>query len=77
MLSAIGLTSDNAARAKSFFDRALIADADSFDALIESGYADLVASLLGTDSMAAFGAAEAKLTKALSSVPDQRVAICG
>ena len=67
-----GLTPDNVAQARSFFDRALTADPDNVDALIGSARADAVegANFFVTDPMAAFAAAEAKLTKALSSVPD-------
>ena len=67
-----GRTPDNVAQARSFFDRALTADPDNVDALIGSARADVVegALLFVTDPTAAFAAAEAKLTKALSSVPD-------
>jgi TolB-like protein len=67
-----GVTADNLARARSFFDRALTADPDNVDALIGLARADALqgASFFGTDPMAAFMAAEARLTKALSSVPD-------
>jgi TolB-like protein/class 3 adenylate cyclase len=67
-----GLTPDNVAQARSFFDRALSADPDNVDALIESARADALSGVLlfVTDSAAALAAAEAKLTKALSSVPD-------
>ena len=67
-----GLTPDNVAQARSFFDRALAADPDNVDALIGSARADVIegATFFVTDPMAAFAAAEAKLTKALSSVPD-------
>ena len=67
-----GMTPDNVAQARSFFDRALAADPDNVDALIGSARADVRegAILFVTDPMAAFAAAEAKLTKALSSVPD-------
>ena len=67
-----GATTDNLARAQSFFDRALAADPDNVDALIGSAVADAVEGALSfsADPMAAFAAAEAKLTKALSSVPD-------
>ena len=67
-----GSTPDNIAQARSFFDRALSADPDNVDALVGSARADAVegALLFVTDRMAAFAAAEAKLTKALSSVPD-------
>ena len=67
-----GYTPDNVARARSFFDRALTADPDNVEALVGSGRADAVdgATLFLTEPIAAFTAAEAKLTKALSSVPD-------
>jgi TolB-like protein/Flp pilus assembly protein TadD len=66
-----GLTRDHVARAHSFFDRALAADPDNVDALIGSARADVreAANFFVTDPMAAFAAAEAKLTKALSSAP--------
>ena len=67
-----GRTPDNVTHARSFFDRALAADPDNVDALIGSARADIAegVNIMVTDPMAAFAAAEAKLTKALSSVPD-------
>ena len=67
-----GATGDNLAGARCFFDRALTADPDNVEALIGSARADAVEGAFSyvTDPMAAFAAAEAKLTKALSSVPD-------
>ena len=66
-----GVTPDNLARARGFFDRALTADPDNVDALIGSARADATeGGFLVADPMAAFAAAEPKLTKALSSVPD-------
>ncbi len=67
-----GSTPDNVAQARRFFDRALSADPDNVDALVGSAGADAVegALLFVTDRTAAFAAAESKLTKALSSVPD-------
>ena len=67
-----GRTPDNVAQARSFFDRALTADPDNVDALVGSAGVDIVegANSFVTDPTAAFAAAEAKLTKALSSVPD-------
>jgi TolB-like protein/class 3 adenylate cyclase len=67
-----GLTPENAAQARSFFDRALSADPDNVDVLIGSAGVEATegAFLFVSDTMAAFAAAEAKLTKALSSVPD-------
>jgi TolB-like protein/class 3 adenylate cyclase len=67
-----GMTPDYVAQARGFFDRALAADPENVDALIGSAVADVregVNSFV-TDATAAFAAAEAKLTKALSSVPD-------
>ena len=67
-----GSSPDIMAQARGFFDRALAADPDNVDALVGLANADLVESahLLVTDRMATFAAAEAKFTKALSSVPD-------
>src|SRR5271167_501262 len=55
-----GLTPDNMARARSFFDRALTADPDNVDALIRSAGADASAGVLlfDADPAAAFIAAE-------------------
>jgi tetratricopeptide (TPR) repeat protein len=67
-----GMTPDNVAQARSFFDRALTADPDNVDALIGSATADIRAGIFFfvANPSAAFAAAEAKLTKALSAVPD-------
>jgi TolB-like protein/class 3 adenylate cyclase len=67
-----GRTPDNLAQARGFFDRALTVNPDNADALIGSARVDFNegALLFVTDPMAAFAAAEAKLTKALSSAPD-------
>ena len=67
-----GMTPDTVAKARSFFDRALTADPDNVEALIGSAAADWRAGahLFVTEPTAAFAAAEAKLTKALSSVLD-------
>jgi TolB-like protein/class 3 adenylate cyclase len=67
-----GRTPDHVVQARSFFDRALTADPDNIDALIGSALAETYEGAFAyvADSLAAFAAAEAKLTKALSSVPD-------
>jgi TolB-like protein/class 3 adenylate cyclase len=67
-----GWTPDSVAQARSFFDRALAADPDNVEALVGSAGVDAFegANSFVTDPIAAFAAAEAKLTKALSSVPD-------
>ena len=67
-----GMSPDNLAQARSFFDRALSADPDNVDALIRSARVDMIEGILSftPDPVAAFVAAEAKLTKALSSIPD-------
>jgi TolB-like protein/class 3 adenylate cyclase len=67
-----GRTPGNIAQAQSFFDRAFAADPDNVDALIGSARTDVDAGGLSfvTDPIAAFAAAEAKLAKVLSSVPD-------
>ena len=66
------LTPDNVAQARKFFDRALTANPGNVDALVGSAVADVRegANSFVTDPSAAFAAAEVKLTKALSSVPD-------
>jgi TolB-like protein/class 3 adenylate cyclase len=65
-------TPESVAQAHSFFDRALTADPNNVDALIGSAGAEAIeaANFFATVPMAAFAAAEAKLSKALSSVPD-------
>jgi tetratricopeptide (TPR) repeat protein len=67
-----GLTPDTVAQARRLFDRAITIDADNVDALVGSARADVraVAYLSATDPTAALTAAEAKLTKALSLIPD-------
>ena len=67
-----GLTPNHVAQARSFFDRALLADPENVDALIGSAGADVLAGsyLFVSDPEAAFAASEAKLTKALLSAPD-------
>ena len=67
-----GVTPDNVAQARGFFDRALAADPENVEAFIGSARADQLAGayFFVTDPVAAFVAAETKLTKALSSVPD-------
>ena len=71
-LGSRGLTPENVAQARGFFDRALTADPDNVDALIGSAAPERARGrkFLCDRSTAAFAAAEAKLTKALSSVPD-------
>ena len=66
------LTPDTVARARSFFDRALAADPDNVEALVGSAGADMSAGVLlfVADPAGAFIAAETKLTRALSAVPD-------
>jgi tetratricopeptide (TPR) repeat protein len=74
-----GLTPDNVAQARRFFDRALSADPGNVDALAASGVADTTGGVSGfaSDPQAAFAAAEAKLTKALSLAPDHALAHVG
>jgi TolB-like protein/class 3 adenylate cyclase/Flp pilus assembly protein TadD len=70
-----GLTPHNMVQARSYFDRALIADPDNVDALIGLAGAEAIEGVnsFATDPLASFAAAEARLTKALSSVPDHAV----
>ena len=67
-----GLTPEHVTHARGFLGRALAVDPDNVDALIESARVDALEGALSfvTNSVAAFAAADAKLTKALSSVPD-------
>ena len=67
-----GRTPDTLAEARRFFDRALAADPGNIDALIGSATADALEGVnsIVTNPAAAFAAAEAKLTRALSSIPD-------
>jgi TolB-like protein len=66
-----GITPDISAQARSFFERALSVDPGNIDALIGSATTDVRAGIFFVaDPKAAFAAAEAKLTKALSAVPD-------
>jgi TolB-like protein/class 3 adenylate cyclase len=67
-----GLTPDHVAQARGFFDRALTADPGNVEALVGSSRADASAgaNLFVTDPVAAYAAAEPKLTRALSSAPD-------
>jgi TolB-like protein/class 3 adenylate cyclase len=71
-----GRTPENVAQARSFFDRALAADPENVDALIGSAGSDVLAGshVFVTNPTTAFAAAEAKLTEALSSVPDHALA---
>jgi TolB-like protein len=67
-----GRTREALAQARSFFDRALAADPGNIDALVGSARVDVAEGALFfvTNPTAAVATAEAKLTKALSSVPD-------
>ena len=72
-----GLSLDNMAQARSFFDRALAANPDNVDALIGLARVDALEGVNSfvTDPVAAFAAAESKLIKALSSVRDHARAL--
>ncbi len=67
-----GMTPENVARAQGFYDRALSVDPGNVDALVRSAEADLVEAMLlfVKDPIPALATAEAKLSKAVSSVPD-------
>jgi TolB-like protein len=69
-----GWMRDNVAQAQSFFDRALSIDPDNVDALIGSARADASSGVMLIDRAAVFLAAETKLTRALSAVPDHALA---
>ena len=67
-----GMTPDNVARARGFFDRALTADPDNVDALILSANVDMVEGIIlfVKDPVLALAAAETKLTRAVSLITD-------
>src|SRR3984957_427814 len=67
-----GRTPNHVAQGRVFFDLALSVDPDNVDALVGSAAADIAdgGNSFVVDPMAAFAAAEAKLTRALSSFPD-------
>jgi TolB-like protein len=64
----------NLAQARSFLDRALSADPDNIEALVGSARTDFLAASLSfsPDPTTAFAAAEEKLTRALSAVPNHQ-----
>ena len=66
-----GVSPDNLAKARSFFDRALSADPNNIDALAGSARVDMVAGIqmLAPKSASSFVAAEGKLERALSVAP--------
>ncbi len=67
-----GWTPDSIARARSFFDSALDADSGNVDALVASARANAAeaSNSFAADPAPAFAAAEEKLIRAVSSVPD-------
>ena len=73
-----GLTPEMLRGRAGFFDRALTADPDNVDALVGSAAADALAGVyfFVTDPMAAFAAAEAKLTKAFPRSRTTQARIC-
>jgi TolB-like protein/class 3 adenylate cyclase len=72
-----GVTPDTVAKARGFFDRAIAADPSNVDAVVESGRTDMLAGAhaFAADPKAALATAEAKLTTALSLVPDHALAL--
>jgi len=71
-----GPTSENLARARGFFERALTLDPSNVDALVWIATADVVggAGLFSVDRAARLAAAEANVSKALSLAPDHTAA---
>jgi TolB-like protein len=67
-----GITPHNVTQARNLLDRARSIAPDNVEALVASARVDVVAagSLFVSDPIAAFQVAEAKLNKALSTVPD-------
>ena len=70
-----GLTPPYMAQSRRYFERALLADPNNGDARIGLAGAEAIEGVnsFATDPVASFAAAEAKLTEALSSVPDHGV----
>ena len=68
-----GPTPDHLARARSFFEQALVLDPESVEALVGLAYLDGRISATD-DKFARFAAAEAAATKALSLAPDNALA---
>jgi TolB-like protein/class 3 adenylate cyclase len=70
-----GLTPHYMAQSRRYFERALLADPKNVDALIGLAGTEAIEGVNSfvTDAVASFAAAEAKLTEALSSVPDHAV----
>ena len=66
-----GQAPEHLAQAQDFFERALTADPDNIDALIGSALVDTIGgTTTAANPLAAFAAAETKLTRALSIGPD-------
>jgi tetratricopeptide (TPR) repeat protein len=67
-----GMTRDNVAQGRDFFDRALAADPNNVDALIGSAAANAIegSQFYAANPAAAFASAEPKVIRALSVVPD-------
>jgi TolB-like protein len=67
-----GVSPDNLARARDFYDRAVAADPNNVDACVGSARADILATMqfAVSDPSVTLAAAEAKLTSVLSLVPD-------
>ena len=71
-----GIVPGNVVQARSFFDRALSFNPADVDALVGSAFADALEGVFSfvSDPTPALAAAEAKLSKALSSAPDHALA---
>jgi TolB-like protein len=70
-----GFTPENMSRARTFFERALVLDSRNVEAVVGLGAVDLVvgSNFMSSDASAAFGAAEANFTKALSMSPNHAI----
>src|SRR5271165_1480000 len=69
-----GQVPEQLAQARNFFDRALAVDPSNIDALIGSAVVDAIEGAnSAANPLASFTAAESKLTKALSVVPDHPI----
>jgi TolB-like protein/class 3 adenylate cyclase len=71
-----GFTPECMSRARTFFERALVLDTRNVEGLVGLGIVDLVvgSNFMSSDASAAFVAAEANFTKALSMLPNHAIA---
>ena len=71
-----GLSNENIAQARDFFERALALDPNNIEALVGRGWADVISvgNYMTDNGEAGFATAEASLTRALSLAPQHAAA---